>query len=183
MEEVNNMNEYGLAYCKDELLTDMGKTKLADIVTDPATGKRKETMKSISGIITIEIYNRLLKYFASDEVYSMTYQAQTYGKYISADSSLVLIYSRKSSTWMVIADCMIYAELLKPTTVKQKQLSMRNRLESLEFCNGHHLGDYEVEIIMSAFKSGNKTDEQKLIELLAKEVLHLSNKVKTEVSS
>ena len=170
------MAEYGIAFAQNELLTDMGKTKLADIVTDKVTGKRKESMRSVSGLITIDIYNRLLRYFTSGEVYEMTFQAQTYGKYIHKDAGLVLIYSRQSNTWMVIADCMIYADLLKAPGYKQKQLSMRDRLGNIEFSNGHHLDDYEIEMVMTALNGSGKTDEYKLIKLLAKEVLHLSNK-------
>jgi hypothetical protein len=55
------MDEYGVVFTNDELIGDIvaGKTRLIDIVTDPITGERR-SMHSVSGLITIEVYKRLI---------------------------------------------------------------------------------------------------------------------------
>lgn len=171
------INEYGVAFAKGELLTDLGKTYIAKLMIDPETGKRKSSVRMVNGLSTIDVYNRMSKYFDNDEVYNITTQAQMNGKYIMEDNSIILIYSGASGTWMVIADSAMYNELIKPVTSEQRQLSMRNRLEVLKLSNGSHLDDYQISIIMSAFKNPD-SDEYKLIRLLGKEVLHLNNKIK-----
>jgi hypothetical protein len=173
------MDEYGVVFTNDELIGDIvaGKTRLVDIVTDPITGERR-SMHSVSGLITIEVYKRLTEYFDTNTAYDIMFKAQKYGKYIAEDNSVVLIYSGGSNTWMIIADSDMYNGMLRPGSIEQGKLSTKNRLENLKLMDGRHLSDYQIGIILASFQSIDKTDEQEVIGILARELLSIAGSKK-----